>query len=59
MKQQVRCVVSLILCALLAILACDTGKKKDNSSLLLLLAGGISAGDTQTCTAGGVSFTIV
>lgn len=59
MKKQVRCKISLILCALLAILACDMGKKKDNSTLLLLLAGGISAGDTQTYTAGGVSFTMV
>ncbi len=59
MKQQVRCIPALILCALLAMLACDTGKKKDSSSLLLLLAGGLSAGDTQTYTAGGVSFTMV
>lgn len=48
-----------MICASPAILACDTGKKKDNSSLLLLLAGGLSAGDTQTYIAGGASFTMV
>lgn len=57
MKHTIRLFIFMLIAASLAVAGCDD-QKSNNSSLLLLLFGdnGLSAGDSETYTADGVSF---